>query len=151
MVQLKTGPLGEEALRPGPEHKFTFGLWTVGQTGGDPFGAATRAALDPNDSVRKLAELGAYGISLHDNDLVPFGTPSHERDQIVRRFKGTLEESGLVVAMATTNLFAHPVFKDGAFTSNDKQVRRFAISKTMRSIDLGAELGRQDLRLLGRP
>jgi len=141
MVQLKTGPLGEEALRPGPEHKFSFGLWTVGNSGRDPFGDATRAPLDPNASVRKLAEIGAFGISMHDNDLVPFGTPSHERDEIVRRFRRTLEENGIVVSMATTNLFAHPVFKDGAFTSNDKQVRRFAIAKAMRAIDLGAELG----------
>lgn len=141
MVQLKAGPLGEEALRPLPEHKFTFGLWTVGNRGKDPFGSEVRAGLDPNDSVRKLAELGAYGISLHDDDLVPFGSSAQERDAIVRRFRATLKESGLVVAMATTNLFAHPVFKDGAFTSNDKQVRRFAIAKVMRAIDLGAELG----------
>jgi xylose isomerase len=141
MVQLKAGPLGEEALRPLPEHKFTFGLWTVGNRGKDPFGSEVRAGLDPNDSVRKLAELGAYGISLHDDDLVPFGSSAQERDAIVRRFRATLQESGLVVAMATTNLFAHPVFKDGAFTSNDKQVRRFAIAKVMRAIDLGAELG----------
>jgi xylose isomerase len=141
MVQLKTGPLGEEALRPGPEHKFSFGLWTVGNSGRDPFGDTTRARLDPNDSVRKLAGLGAFGVSMHDNDLVPFGTPSHERDEIVRRFRRTLEDTGIVVSMATTNLFAHPIFKDGAFTSNDKQVRRFAIAKVMRGIDLGAELG----------
>jgi len=130
-----------DALTPQPEHKFTFGLWTVGNRGRDPFGSETRAAIDPNDSVRKLAELGAYGISLHDDDLVPFGSSAAERDQIVSRFKKTLEETGLVVGMATTNLFGNPVFKDGALTSNDRDVRRFAIAKVMRSIDLGAELG----------
>jgi len=141
MVQLKTGPVGAEEYRPGPQHKFTFGLWTVGNRGKDPFGDETRAALDPNASVRKLAELGAYGISLHDNDLVPFGASASERDAIVRQFRKTLDETGMVVAMATTNLFGHPIFKDGAFTSNDRAVRRFAIAKTMRAIDLGAELG----------
>jgi xylose isomerase len=140
MVQLKTGPLGEETLRPTPEHKFSFGLWTVGNSGRDPFGEPTRAPLDPNDSVRKLAELGAFGVSLHDNDLVPFSASAHERDEIVRRFRSTLKDTGIVVSMATTNLFWHPVFKDGAFTSNDRQVRRFAIAKVMRSIDLAAEL-----------
>jgi xylose isomerase len=130
-----------EAYKPNRAHKFTFGLWTVGNPGGDPFGEDTRPRLDPNDSVRKLAELGAYGVSLHDDDLVPFGSPSPERDEIVKRFKKTLDETGMVVAMATTNLFKHPVFKDGAFTSNDRGVRRFALAKTMRAIDLGAELG----------
>jgi xylose isomerase len=130
-----------EAYKPNRAHKFTFGLWTVGNPGGDPFGEDTRPRLDPNDSVRKLAELGAYGVSLHDDDLVPFGSPSPERDEIVRRFKKTLDETGMVVAMATTNLFKNPVFKDGAFTSNDRAVRRFALAKTMRAIDLGAELG----------
>jgi xylose isomerase len=140
MVQL-AAEAQSEAYRPNRAHKFSFGLWTVGNTGGDPFGTDTRARLDPNDSVRKLAELGAFGVALHDNDLVPFGTPSPERDEIVKRFKKTLDETGMVVAMATTNLFKHPVFKDGAFTSNDRAVRRYAIAKTMRSIDLGAELG----------
>jgi len=135
------GAANSEAYRPTRANKFTFGLWTVGNPGGDQFGSATRPRLDPNDSVRKLAELGAYGVSLHDDDLVPFGTPSAERDEIVRRFKKTLDETGMVVAMATTNLFANPVFKDGAFTSNDRGVRRYALAKTMRAIDLGAELG----------
>jgi xylose isomerase len=141
MVQLKTGPVGAEEYRPGPQHKFTFGLWTVGNPGKDPFGEETRGHLDPNASVRKLAELGAYGISLHDNDLIPFGASASQRDAILREFRKTLDETGMVVAMATTNLFAHPIFKDGAFTSNDRAVRRFAIAKTMRAIDLGAELG----------
>ncbi len=130
-----------EAYRPARTDKFTFGLGTVGTPGRDPFGEPTRARLDPNDSVRKLAELGAYGVSLHDDDLVPFGSPSHQRDEIVKNFKRTLDDTGMVVAMATTNLFAQPIFKDGAFTSNDRAVRRYAIAKTMRAIDLGAELG----------
>ncbi len=124
-----------------PAHRFTFGLWTVGNPGRDPFGDPTRAPLDPVDSVRRLAELGAWGISLHDNDLVPWGASAAERDRIVARFKAALEDTGLGVGMATTNLFGHPAFKDGAFTSNDRRVRRAAIGKAMRSIDLGAELG----------
>jgi xylose isomerase len=123
------------------EPRFTFGLWTVGNPGRDPFGGPTREPLDPVDSVRKLAELGAWGISLHDDDLVPWGSSPAERDLIVARFKAALEETGLGVGMATTNLFGHPAFKDGAFTSNDRGVRRAAIGKAMRSIDLGAELG----------
>jgi xylose isomerase len=123
------------------EPRFTFGLWTVGNPGRDPFGGPTREPLDPADSVRKLAELGAWGVSLHDDDLVPWGTAPAERDRIVARFKSALEETGLGVGMATTNLFGHPAFKDGAFTSNDRAVRRAAVGKAMRSIDLGAELG----------
>src|SRR4051794_38990042 len=117
--------------------RFTFGLWTVGNPGRDPFGAPTREPLDPVDSVRKLAELGAWGVSLHDEDLVPYGSSAAERDRIVARFKAALEETGLGVGMATTNLFGHPAFKDGAFTSNDRGVRRAAIGKAMRAIDLG--------------
>jgi xylose isomerase len=123
------------------EPRFTFGLWTVGNPGRDPFGGPTREPLDPVDSVRKLAELGAWGVSLHDDDLVPWGSSPAERDLIVARFKSALDETGLGVGMATTNLFGHPAFKDGAFTSNDRGVRRAAIGKAMRSIDLGAELG----------
>jgi xylose isomerase len=133
--------LDQDALTPRPEHRFTFGLWTVGNPGRDPFGDPTRAPLDPVDAVHRLADLGAWGISLHDNDLVPWGTPATERDRIVARFKAALEQAGLGVGMATTNLFGHPAFKDGAFTSNDRRVRRAAIGKAMRSIDLGAELG----------
>jgi xylose isomerase len=121
-------------------HRFTFGLWTVGHPGRDPFGDPTRAPIDPVDSVRKLAELGAWGVSLHDNDLVPWGVSLAERDRIVARFAAALDETGLGVGMATTNLFGHPAFKDGAFTSNDRRVRRAAIGKAMRAIDLGAEL-----------
>jgi xylose isomerase len=131
----------DDAITPRPEHRFSFGLWTVGNPGRDPFGGPTRAPLDPVDSVRKLAELGAWGISLHDEDLVPYGSSAAERDRIVGRFKAALEETGLGVGMATTNLFTQPAFKDGAFTSNDRRVRRAAIGKAMRSIDLGAELG----------
>jgi xylose isomerase len=128
------------ATRASTEYRFSFGLWTVGNPGRDPFGEATRSALDPADSVRKLGELGAWGISLHDNDLVPWGAGGAERDRIVARFKGALQETGLQVGMATTNLFGHPAFKDGAFTSNDRRVRRAALGKAMQSIDLGAEL-----------
>jgi xylose isomerase len=130
----------DDALTPRREHRFTFGLWTVGNPGRDPFGGPTREPIDPVESVHKLAELGAWGVSLHDEDLVPFGSSASERDRIVSRFKGALEETGLGVGMGTTNLFGHPAFKDGAFTSNDRGVRRAAIGKAMRSIDLGAEL-----------
>ena len=130
-----------DALTPRPQHRFTFGLWTVGNPGRDPFGEPTRLPLDPAESVRRLAELGAYGVSLHDNDLIPHGVNGSGRDAIIKRFTDALAETGLRVAMATTNLFGHPAFKDGAFTSNDRRVRRAAIGKTMRAIDLGAELG----------
>src|SRR5919112_1342239 len=130
----------DDALTPKPEHRFTFGLWTVGNPGRDPFGGPTRGPVDPVDSVRKLAELGAWGISLHDEDLIPHGSSAAERDRIVARFKAALEETGLGVGMATSNLFGQPVFKDGAFTSNDRRVRRAAIGKAMLAIDLGAEV-----------
>ncbi|HET7698631.1 MAG TPA: xylose isomerase [Vicinamibacterales bacterium] len=126
---------------PDPSHKFTFGLWTVGNRGRDPFGEAVRPALDPVTSVHKLAELGAYGINLHDNDLVPIDATPAERDAIVRRFRQALEATGLKVPMATTNLFTDPVFKDGAFTSHDASVRAYAVQKTMSAMDLGVELG----------
>jgi xylose isomerase len=136
-------PSTEMELTPRPEHRFTFGLWTVGNPGRDPFGEPTRPPLDPVTSVERLAELGAYGVSLHDNDLVPYGASAAERDQIVARFTEALRRTGMRVTMATTNLFTHPAFKDGAFTSNDRSVRRAAIAKAMRGIDLGAELGAQ--------
>jgi xylose isomerase len=126
---------------PKKSDKFTFGLWTVGNPGRDPFGDPVRPPLSPGRIVQKLAELGAYGVNLHDNDLVPFGASASERDRIVRDFKAALSDHGLTVPMATTNLFGHPVFKDGAFTANDPKVRAFAVQKTMRSIDLGMELG----------
>jgi xylose isomerase len=136
-----SGAAPEGEYTPKPEHHFTFGLWTVGNTGRDPFGDPVRATLSPVRIVRKLAELGAYGVNLHDDDLIPRGTPPSERDGIVREFKAALADTGLRVPMATTNLFSDPVFRDGAFTSNDAQVRGYALQKTMRSIDLGVELG----------
>jgi xylose isomerase len=130
-----------DVYTPKPEHKFTFGLWTVGNTGRDPFGEPTRSRISPVEIVHLLAEVGAWGVNFHDNDLVPIDATPSERDQIVREFKQALQDTGLVVPMATTNLFTDPAFKDGAFTSNDPKVRAYALQKTMRSIDLGAELG----------
>src|SRR5512137_1767184 len=126
---------------PKPEHKFTFGLWTVGNTGRDPFGEPVRPVLSPVQIVHLLAEVGAYGVNFHDNDLVPIDATPTQRDQIVKDFKAALAETGLCVPMATTNLFFDPVFKDGAFTANDPKVRAYALQKTMNAIDLGAELG----------
>src|SRR4051794_34226455 len=122
-------------------HRFTFGLWTVGNPGRDPFGGPTREPVDPVDTVRKVSEIGAYGLSLHDDDLIPWGSSAAERDRIVSGFKAALDDTDLKVPMATTNLFGHAAFKDGAFTSNDRRVRRAAIGKAMRSMDLGHELG----------
>ncbi|WP_432087879.1 xylose isomerase [Streptomyces sp. bgisy095] len=130
-----------ERFSPAPADRFTFGLWTVGWQGRDPFGEATRPALDPVEAVERLAGLGAYGVTFHDDDLIPFGAPESEREAVVKRFREALDRTGLAVPMATTNLFTHPVFKDGAFTANDRDVRRFALRKTLRNIDLAAELG----------
>ncbi|MDA0632872.1 xylose isomerase [Nonomuraea sp. MCN248] len=130
-----------DSLAPRPEHKFSFGLWTVGWQGRDPFGDATRPPLDPVETVNRLAELGAYGVTFHDDDLIPFGSSDTERESHVKRFRQALDTAGLVVPMATTNLFTHPVFKDGAFTANDRDVRRYALRKTIRNIDLAVELG----------
>lgn len=129
--------------------RFTFGLWTVGNPGRDPFGDAVRPAADPVDTVHRLAEIGAYGVNLHDDDLVPPGSTAGERDLIVKRFREALDETGLKVPMATTNLFHRPVFKEGAFTANDPDVRRLAVAKTMDAIDLGVELGAQVYVLWG--
>ncbi len=129
------------AYTPKPEHKFTFGLWTVGNAGRDPFGAAVRETRTPVELVHLLAEVGAYGVNFHDNDLVPIDATPAERDRIVHDFKAALQETGLVVPMATTNLFFDPVFKDGAFTANDPRVRAYALQKTLNAIDLGVELG----------
>jgi len=126
---------------PRPEHHFTFGLWTVGNRGRDPFGDAVRASIAPARILERLSQLGAYGVNLHDNDLVPIDASPAERDRIVREFKAALDGTGLRVPMATTNLFYDPVFKEGAFTSNDARVRAYALQKTMRSMDLGVELG----------
>jgi xylose isomerase len=127
--------------QPKPEDKFTFGLWTVGSVGRDPFGEPVRSALSAVELVHLLADVGAYGVNFHDNDLVPIDATGAERDQIVRDFKRALDETGLVVPMATTNLFTDPAFKDGAFTANDHTVRQYALQKTMQAIDLGVELG----------
>ncbi|RRO18873.1 xylose isomerase [Saccharopolyspora rhizosphaerae] len=126
---------------PQREDKFSFGLWTVGWLGRDPFGEATRSPLDPVEAVHRLSDLGAYGITFHDDDLVPFGSDTSERAAIVSRFRGAVDETGLAVPMVTTNLFSHPVFKDGAFTANDRDVRRFALRKVLRNVELAAELG----------
>ena len=134
-------PQKNDAYTPRPEHHFTFGLWTVGNVGRDPFGEAVRSPLAPARIVEKLAALGAYGVNLHDNDLVPAGASAANRDRIVADFKRALADHGMCVPMATTNLFGDPVFRDGAFTSNDARVRRYALQKTMNAIDLGVELG----------
>jgi xylose isomerase len=138
-----------DKYRPRPEHKFTFGLWTVGNRGRDPFGDAVRPPLPPVEAVRMLAEAGAYGTCLHDNDLVPINASLSERDRIVREFKGACQESGLKVPMATVNLFYDAVFRDGAFTANDPRVRAYSLQKTMRAMDLGAELGAKIFVLWG--
>ena len=126
---------------PKAEHKFTFGLWTVGNVGRDPFGEAVRELLSPVEIVHLLAEVGAWGVNFHDNDLVPIDASAAERDKIVAGFKKVLADTGIVVPMATTNLFSDPVFRDGAFTSNDPKVRAYALQKTMNAMDLGAEFG----------
>ncbi|MBQ1027221.1 xylose isomerase [Micromonospora sp. C95] len=137
------------APRPTPADKFSFGLWTVGWQGRDPFGHATRDALDPVESVHRLAELGAYGVTFHDDDLVPFGSDAATRDAQIARFRKALDETGLVVPMVTTDLFQQPVFKDGGFTSNDRDVRRYALRKVLRNVDLAAELGAKTFVMWG--
>ncbi len=129
------------SLTPTPADKFTFGLWTVGWQARDPFGDATRSALDPVRTVNELAARGAYGVTFHDDDLIPFGSDDTSRRGHIDRFKKALDETGMKVPMATTNLFSHPVFKDGAFTSNDRDIRRYALRKAMRNIELAVELG----------
>ncbi len=126
---------------PNPSDKFTFGLWTVGWQARDPFGDATRDALDPVRTVSELADRGAYGVTFHDDDLIPFGSSISERAAHIARFKKALDSTGMKVPMATTNLFSHPVFKDGAFTSNNRDIRRYAIRKVMTNIELAVELG----------
>jgi xylose isomerase len=135
--------------QPTKDDRFTFGLWTVGWQARDPFGDATRPALDPVQSVHRLAELGAYGVTFHDDDLIPFGSDDASRDNHVKRFRAALEETGLVVPMATTNLFTHPVFKEGGLTNNDRDIRRYALRKVMRNMDLAAELGARTYVLWG--
>lgn len=133
--------MSDLAYTPSPADKFTFGLWTVGWQARDPFGDATREALDPVRTVNELAKRGAYGVTFHDDDLIPFGSNDADRSAHIARFKKALDETGMKVPMATTNLFSHPVFKDGALTSNDRDIRRYAIRKVMRNIDLAVELG----------
>lgn len=130
-----------DRYQPQPEHKFTFGLWTLGNMGRDPFGEPVRPKLSPSDIVYMASEVGAYGVNFHDNDLFPIDATPAERDQILKEFKDALSRTGLVVPMATTNLFTDPAFKDGAFTANDARVRAYAMQKAMRNIDIGAELG----------
>ncbi|HYE65474.1 MAG TPA: TIM barrel protein, partial [Pyrinomonadaceae bacterium] len=141
--------MATDKYQPRPEHKFTFGLWTVGNRGRDPFGDAVRPTLPPVDAVRMLAEVGAWGVNLHDNDLVPIDATASERDRIVLEFRHACESNGLKVPMATVNLFYDPVFRDGAFTANDAQVRAYAVQKTMRAMDTGAELGARIFVLWG--
>jgi xylose isomerase len=136
-------------IKPRKEDKFTFGLWTVGNSGRDPFGDETRARIDAPTIVRRLSELGAYGVNFHDNDLVPIDASPSEEAQIVRDFKSALKDHGMTVPMATVNLFTNHVFKDGAFTSNDPRVRLYAVQKTMRAMDLGAECGAKIFVLWG--
>lgn len=134
---------------PTRDDKFSFGLWTVGYNGADPFGGPTRPALDVVHAVEKLAELGAYGLTFHDDDLFAFGSTDAERQTQIDRLKGALDDTGLVVPMVTTNLFSAPIFKDGGFTSNDRDVRRYALRKVFRQLDLGAELGAQTFVMWG--
>ncbi|MCO1337850.1 xylose isomerase [Kocuria polaris] len=136
-------------ITPRPEHKFSFGLWTTGWEARDQFGLATRPAIDPVDSLHKLKELGAWGFTFHDNDVVPFGASASERDAILSRLKDAIDETGLKVEMVTTDTFAHPVFKDGAFTSNDRGVRRFGLRKVLENVDLAAELGAETFVMWG--
>ena len=135
--------------QPTREDEFTFGLWTVGWPARDPFGDATREPVDPVETVHRLAELGAYGVTFHDDDLIPFGSDDASRENHIKRFRAALEETGLVVPMATTNLFTHPVFKEGGLTNNDRSIRRYALRKIMRNMDLAAELGAQTYVLWG--
>ena len=141
--------MNSDQFTPKKEDHFTFGLWTVGNRGRDPFGEAVREPISPAHIVKKLSALGAYGVNLHDNDLVPFNATRQERDKIVREFKSALKDYGMTVPMATVNLFYHPIFKDGAFTANDARIRAFALQKTMRAIDLGVELGAKIFVLWG--
>lgn len=136
-------------IAPKPSDKFSFGMWTIGWPANDPFGVPTRPALDVVEAVERLAELGAYGLTFHDDDLFPFGSSEDERTRAIGRLTDALDSTGIVVPMVTTNLFSHPVFKDGGFTSNDRGVRRFALRKVLRNIDLAAALGAQTFVMWG--
>ncbi|MDQ1597914.1 MAG: xylose isomerase [Microbacteriaceae bacterium] len=135
--------------QPSRDDKFSFGLWTVGYSGSDPFGGPTRPPLDVVEAVTRLAELGAYGLTFHDDDLFPFGSTNAERQKQIDRLKQALSDTGLIIPMVTTNLFSAPVFKDGGFTSNDRAVRRFAMRKAMRQLELGVELGAKTFVMWG--
>ena len=137
------------SLTPTPQDRFSFGLWTIGWNAQDQFGSATRPWLDPVTSIHKLAELGAAHITFHDDDVVPFGSDAAERDRILARFRQALTDTGVTVEMVTTNTFSHPIFKDGAFTSNDRTVRRFALRKILRNVDLAAELDAETFVMWG--
>ncbi|PXY35600.1 xylose isomerase [Prauserella flavalba] len=136
-------------VQPRREDRFSFGLWTVGWQAVDPFGGATRAPLDPVEAVHKLSELGAWGVTFHDDDLIPFGSNDSTREEHIKRFRAALDDTGLAVPMATTNLFGQPVFKEGALTNNDRDIRRYALRKVMRNMDLAAELGASTYVLWG--
>jgi xylose isomerase len=138
-----------EQYQPRAEHKFSFGLWTLGNVGRDPFGDAVRPVFPPVEIVATLAEVGAWGVNLHDNDLVPIDATPAERDRIVREFCKACAHHGITVPMATVSLFYHPIFRDGAFTANDPEVRAYALQKTMRAMDIGAELGAKIFVLWG--
>jgi xylose isomerase len=138
-----------DSYTPRPEHKFSFGLWTVSNRGRDPFGAEVRPPLPPVEAVKMLAEVGAWGVNLHDNDLVPIDATPAERDRIVKEFKAACDANGIVVPMATVTLFFDPAFRDGAFTANDPAVRAYALQKTIRAMDIGAELGAKIFVLWG--
>jgi xylose isomerase len=141
--------MNNDRYAPKPEHKFTFGLWTVGNRGADPFGAQVREKLSPVEIVEMLAEVGAYGVNFHDNDLVPIDATANVRDAIVKDFKKACDDNNIKVPMATVNLFYEPVFRDGAFTANDARVRAYAIQKTMRAMDLGKEFDAEIFVLWG--
>jgi len=142
-------PVPTDSYQPRPEHRFSFGLWTVGNRGRDPFGDFVRPPLSPNELADLLGAVGAWGVNFHDNDLVPIDATPSERDCIVREFRRALQRNSLVVPMATVSLFFHPIFRDGAFTANDPEVRAYALQKTMRAMDLGAELGAKIFVLWG--
>ena len=131
----------ESSFTPTRDDHFTFGLWTVGWQGVDVFGTAIRPVLEPAEAIHRLSDLGAYGVTFHDNDVFPFDADAATKEKHLAPFRKALEETGLVVPMVTTNLFSHPVFRDGGFTNNDRDVRRFAIRKAADQIDLAAELG----------
>jgi xylose isomerase len=137
------------SLKPTPQDKFSFGLWTIGWQAQDQFGSATRKPLDTVQAIHKLAELGAYGLTFHDDDLFAFESNDSQRRHEIDRTKQALADTGLIIPMITTNLFSHPVFKDGGFTSNDRGVRRFALRKVLRNLDLAAEMGAKTFVMWG--